>query len=203
MWALHAITIHENTTPRLPPLHHSLSPLLACLPPCTLPPSSPSARSRSSRSSPAPASVRRPTEASAARRDPWARSDADWTPIEGPPDESQHAPTAPRNARLARVAASRAACGASRPSAVATRSHQRAARNLDMPPTSNAQSARQGRNRDDRSRRPHTTGVSSRMLLSCACVHVCVRLRGPAVASLGGVGRARGTPTYLVGFARC
>jgi hypothetical protein len=79
------------------------------------PPSSLTARSRSSRSSPAPASVRRPTEASAARRDPWARSDADWTPIEGPPDASQHAPTAPRNARLAREAASRAACGASRP----------------------------------------------------------------------------------------
>jgi len=73
------------------------------------PPSSLTARSRSSRSSPAPAPVRRPTEASAARRDPWARSDADWTPIEGPPDASQHAPTAPRNARLAREAASRAA----------------------------------------------------------------------------------------------
>ena len=72
-------------------------------------PPHPQPRSRSSRSSPAPAPARRPTEASAARRDPWARSDADWTPIEGPPDASQHAPTAPRNARLAREAASRAA----------------------------------------------------------------------------------------------
>jgi hypothetical protein len=33
-------------------------------------------------------------------------------------------------------------------SAVATRTHQRAARPLDLPPASNAQSARQGRNRD-------------------------------------------------------
>ena len=94
------------------------------------------------------------------------------------------------------------ACGASRPSAVATRSHQRAARPLDLPSVSNAQSALQGRNRDDRSRRPHTTGVSLRMF-SIACVHVCVRLRSPAVASSGGAGRARGTPSYLVGFARC
>ena len=38
---------------------------------------------------------------------------------------------------------------------------------------------------------------------SCITSHVCVRLRGPAVASSGGAGRARGTPSYLVGFARC
>ena len=100
------------------------------------------------------------------------------------------------------TASSAAACGASRPSAVATRSHTRAARNLDMPSVSNAQSARQGRSRDDRNRRPHTIGVPLRMS-SIACVHVCVRLRGPAVASSGGAGRARGTPSYLVGFARC
>ena len=72
----------------------------------------------------------------------------------------------------------------------------------DMPPASNAQSARQGRSRDDRNRRPHAIGVSLRMF-RIACVHVCVRLRGPAVASSGGAGRARGTPSYLVGFARC
>ena len=75
------------------------------------------------------------------------------------------------------TASSAAACGASRPSAVATRSHTRAARNLDMPSVSNAQSARQGRSRDDRNRRPHTIGVPLRMS-SIACVHVCVRLRG-------------------------
>ena len=66
-------------------------------------PPHPQPRSRSSRSSPAPAPARRPTEASAAsRRDPWARADADWTPREEPPDEGQHAPTAPRNAPSAR-----------------------------------------------------------------------------------------------------
>ena len=37
-----------------------------------------------------------------ARQDPWARADADWTPREEPPDEGQHAPTAPRNAPSAR-----------------------------------------------------------------------------------------------------
>ena len=42
-------------------------------------------------------------------------------------------------------------------SAAATRSHQRAARNLDMPSVSNAQSARQGRNRDNRSRQTHSS----------------------------------------------
>jgi hypothetical protein len=48
--------------------------------------------------------------ASMARQDPWARADADWTLREGSPGEGQHAPiTAPRNARLARVTASRAA----------------------------------------------------------------------------------------------
>ena len=66
--------------------------------------------------------------------------------------------------RAQRVTASQAACGASQPrarpwawlllrskpaSAVATRPHQRAARPLDMPPASNAQSARQGRNWDE------------------------------------------------------
>ena len=99
--------------------------------------------------------------------------------------------------------------------AVATRSHQRAARQLDMPSVSNAQSARQGRNRDNRSRRAHSSltewsdtgtqvrprapwdrGVSYCMSSSTYRVHVsmCVCLRRPAFPSSRGVGRARGSP---------
>ena len=90
-------------------------------------------------------------------------------------------------------------------SAAATRSHQRAARHLDMPSVSNAQSAHQGRDRDNRSRRAHSSltewsdtgtqvrppapwdrGVSSRMLsyVSCACrVSMCVCLCRPTFPS--------------------
>jgi len=129
------------------------------------------------------------------------RLDSDRRAARREPARPNRAPQRTPSARGG-IASSAAACGASRPSAVATRSHTRAARNLDTPSVSNAQSARQGRSRDDRNRRPHAIGVSLRMF-RIACVHVCVRLRGPAVASSGGAGRARGTPSYLVGFARC
>ena len=33
--------------------------------------------------------------------------------------------------------------------------------------------------------------------------HVCMYVFGPAVTSSGGASRAPGTPSYLVGFARC
>ena len=114
--------------------------------------------------------------------------------------------------RAQRETASQAACGASRPrpwlllrskpaSAVATRPHQRAARPLDMPPASNAQSARQGRNWDEAAT-DHTPSGSC-MYVSIVCARVCPS-PWPSRSLLlpGGSGRARGTPSYLVGFAR-
>ena len=87
-------------------------------------------------------------------------------------------------------------------SAVATRPHQRAARPLDMPPASNAHSARQGRNWDEAAT-DHTPSGSC-MYVSIVCARVCPS-PWPSRSLLlpGGSGRARGTPSYLVGFARC
>ena len=138
-------------------------------------PPHPQPRSRSSRSSPAPAPARRPTEASAARRDPWARADADWTPREEPPDEGQHAPTAPRNAPSARrhreQPAEQAGLGRGYSNAPARCSPSGPAAgeqcSIGSPGTQPGWSCY----------RPHAIGVSPRMLVSvhvCMCVYVSV-----------------------------
>jgi hypothetical protein len=39
--------------------------------------------------------------------------------------------------------------------------------------------------------------------IDVSCARACVYVFGPAVTSSGGASRAPGTPSYLVGFARC
>ena len=65
---------------------------------------------------------------------------------------------------------------------------------------------RSGRTRARAPPAPARAGLRSRMYrcILWLCARMCVCLRpGPAVTSSGGASRAPGTPSYLVGFARC